>query len=202
MPFSGSYQRAMLVGKDQHARTPRTMLRLIKDLYFRGRPFHDPCPSRPTRDGLTSRWPAQNFVNPPFRQIRAWVEKAVAESGHTVLLIPARVGTRYLSHTILPNATSLVIWTNKVAFAPYTKPIAIPILTVSIHGGPLHLPEGLQARRVRFDYWSLPAKPASQLLPLVQHKYRGTRYTYTQVAGSPQAALARALERCQKTWHG
>ena len=41
--------------------------------------FHfdfDPCPAKPTFDGLKSRWGNVNFVNPPYgKEITRWIQK-------------------------------------------------------------------------------------------------------------------------------
>lgn len=52
----------------------------------------DPCPLNPnwTVDGLTLNWDGQRvFVNPPFSNIKPWVEKALASRCLTVLLLPS-----------------------------------------------------------------------------------------------------------------
>lgn len=59
--------------------------------------MHDPCPLRSETDGLTSEWGKDNFVNPPYSQLKAWIEKSIEEhkKGKGVtLLIPARTDTR------------------------------------------------------------------------------------------------------------
>lgn len=60
---------------------------------------HDPCPSNPKIDGLTSEWGQRNFVNPPYgRELPKWVKKGYEEyqKGKTVVfLIPSRTDTRW-----------------------------------------------------------------------------------------------------------
>lgn len=59
--------------------------------------MHDPCPLHSETDGLTSEWGRDNFVNPPYSQLKAWIEKSIEEhkKGKGVtLLIPARTDTR------------------------------------------------------------------------------------------------------------
>ena len=65
--------------------------------------FHfdfDPCPTNPQFDGIDSRtqWGKVNFVNPPYNQIKVWVETCHRKSlgGATVvMLIPSRTDTRW-----------------------------------------------------------------------------------------------------------
>ena len=57
----------------------------------------DPCPLGGLVDGLKIEWGEDNFVNPPYSQLKAWVEKSVLEhkKGKGVtLLIPARTDTK------------------------------------------------------------------------------------------------------------
>lgn len=60
---------------------------------------HDPCPVKPTVDGLTSDWGKCNYVNPPYgRELAKWIAKGYAESlkGKTVVfLIPSRTDTKF-----------------------------------------------------------------------------------------------------------
>lgn len=57
----------------------------------------DPCPFQSEADGLAMDWKERNFVNPPYSQIKKWVEKSIEQrkKGHKVLLlIPARTDTK------------------------------------------------------------------------------------------------------------
>lgn len=58
----------------------------------------DPCPTGSHIDGLSREWGTISFVNPPFKTIAQWVEKAWDQFrlGKTVvLLIPSRTDTRW-----------------------------------------------------------------------------------------------------------
>lgn len=59
--------------------------------------MHDPCPLHSETDGLATEWGKDNFVNPPYSQLKTWVEKSIEEhkkgKGIT-LLIPARTDTK------------------------------------------------------------------------------------------------------------
>jgi hypothetical protein len=51
----------------------------------------DPCPANPTFDGLAILWHGNAFVNPPYSQISAWINKALKERSHCksiVMLLP------------------------------------------------------------------------------------------------------------------
>ena len=71
--------------------------------------WFDPCPHpRPHDfDGLQVSWGKNAFVNPPWRNIRPWVEKALLESGkgcRVHMLIAAKPTTRVFHELIFPNA--------------------------------------------------------------------------------------------------
>lgn len=69
------------------------------------------CPNFFTEDydALTKRWctepDAGAFVNPPYNDIAAWLEKARVEvesgrCGRAVFLVPASVGTAWVTHAV------------------------------------------------------------------------------------------------------
>ena len=69
----------------------------------------DPCPHpRPQDfDGLQIDWAERTFVNPPWGNIRPWVEKALVEcdKGCSIdMLIAAKPTTRVFHDLIFPNA--------------------------------------------------------------------------------------------------
>jgi len=56
----------------------------------------DPCPINNTFNGLKIDWKSKNFVNPPYSQLKLWIEKAYKEYEKgklVVMLIPARTDT-------------------------------------------------------------------------------------------------------------
>ena len=57
----------------------------------------DPCPLFSRVDGLKIEWGEINFVNPPYSNLKAWIEKSIEQSKKgkkVVLLIPARTDTK------------------------------------------------------------------------------------------------------------
>ena len=59
--------------------------------------MYDPCPLHSETDGLSIEWGKSNFVNPPYSQLKKWVEKSIAENAkgkEVILLIPARTDTK------------------------------------------------------------------------------------------------------------
>jgi hypothetical protein len=97
-----------------------------RDLYeqlnreFRFSEF-DPAPlRRPAKfDGLAVKWPKCTFVNPPFSSIQPWVEKAIKEHelGKTVvMLLTARVSSKYWQDLVFENATEIRFLAGKICF--------------------------------------------------------------------------------------
>lgn len=57
----------------------------------------DPCPFQSPFDGLAIEWGEKNFVNPPYSQLKKWIEKSIEErkkGKKIILLIPARTDTK------------------------------------------------------------------------------------------------------------
>tara|TARA_B100000959_G_scaffold283442_1_gene352356 strand:+ start:206 stop:655 length:450 start_codon:yes stop_codon:yes gene_type:complete len=78
------------------------------DILARFPDYFDPCPHpRPSWDGLEIEWRAKNFVNPPFSQLKIWTLKCKEEymkGREVVLLMPARVDTKYFHQNVKPFA--------------------------------------------------------------------------------------------------
>ena len=90
--------------------TPIDLLEKIENEF--GELF-DPCPKDfdYSFDGLEISWSREKvcFVNPPYSQIKFWVEKCYKESllgSKIVLLIPARTDTRYF-HSFINNKANV-----------------------------------------------------------------------------------------------
>jgi len=89
--------------KSDHWETPQE----IKDLY---KDYFDPCPLHHNIkewDGLKIKWKSYTYVNPPYSNIRAWLEKAEEELKEVnclkiVFLVPARTDTKWF-HEIAKN---------------------------------------------------------------------------------------------------
>ena len=79
----------------------------------------DPCPLGwkdfipyiPDADGLKIPWGQSNFINPPFNEIRKWINKGLKEwdggKKTCVFLIPARTHTATWFRLIWPKATEI-----------------------------------------------------------------------------------------------
>lgn len=103
----------------------------------------DPCPEKPTADGLSIDWGAVNFVNPPYSEIEKWVRKGFSEylSGKTVvLLIPSRTDTRWW-HDCCMKASEIRFIKGRLKFggakhnAPFPSVVVIFKPTTTRHKG-------------------------------------------------------------------
>lgn len=116
---------------DQGAR--EHALRLLRTLFWSGRVVFDPCPTAPKFDGLEIPWKRVNFVNPPYDSVSEWAEKAIREAAigdkTSVFLVPFRTKSRYTHHTVMRNATQIIIWMNRFKFVGYENPIPATIAT-------------------------------------------------------------------------
>lgn len=55
--------------------------------------FFDPCPLNPKFDGLNIDWKPLNYVNPPYSNLKDWVDKAYFETKQgrkTIMLLPSK----------------------------------------------------------------------------------------------------------------
>lgn len=91
-------QNVLFSSNSDHWSTPSDIYNHYIDLgYF------DPCPLFSDFDGLSLSWRDKNFVNPPYSDIRSWVEKSlfeVSQGKEVVLLVPSRTDVRWF-HSIM-----------------------------------------------------------------------------------------------------
>ena len=157
------YYDVYISDEKQEARTPKTMMALLNNIYFKGRHVHDPCPANWNGkvDGLKVPWSKVNYVNPPFRQLPAWLDKAHAESlcgRDSIVLMPMRFTSQYFNE-ILCRATSVVIWFNSIAFVPFENKFPIGICTLQFGTSlkPAFDRSIFQSKPVSMDRWIMKA---------------------------------------------
>ena len=96
----------------------------------------DPCPKKPTCDGLTAEWGSRSYVNPPYGELPKWIEKAFAEwkKGKTVvMLIPSRTDTRWW-HQYVMKATQIRFIKGRLHFDDQPNPAPFPSAIVVFKG--------------------------------------------------------------------
>lgn len=82
-------------------------------------------------DGLNKSWKKYKsvFVNPPYSDIKNWVEKCYLESLKkviVVMLIPARVDTSYWHDYIFPYANEIIFIRGRLKFNGHKNPSTFP----------------------------------------------------------------------------
>lgn len=100
-----------------------------------------PCPRPDGWDGLApeAAWGRRNFVNPPYSNIRPWLEKALQQLKEheraSVFLIPVRSNSKYWRELVYPNATGIHFFPEKVAFRGFKKGLPIPLCLLQFEPG-------------------------------------------------------------------
>lgn len=112
---------------------------LMKDLRKEfGEELFDPCPLKSEKkDGLEIEWGPVTYVNPPYSNIRPWLEKAIEEmgKGKTILfLIPFKPQSAYYQDLILPYCQEIRCYSKDIIFQGYTKPTPFSMCLVVFKG--------------------------------------------------------------------
>lgn len=89
--------------------TPAYLLSYIKEKYFMGEDFFDPCPLNATFDGLIIDWHKNNYINPPYNRAdkEAFIMKSYEESSKgkkCVMLLPVSTSSKIFHDIILSNS--------------------------------------------------------------------------------------------------
>lgn len=81
-------------------------------------------------DGLVEAWdPRGTFFNPPFNNLRPWLEKAVHERGKTIGLFPFRPHRRWFLPLVETGTT--VFLNYNVRFKGFDHAFPAPLVLVS-----------------------------------------------------------------------
>lgn len=84
-------------------------------------------------NGLAVEWGNSTFVNPPYSDIGAWMEKAMIEhrKGKTVvMLVPSRTDTRWFHKYCLPNAKEIRFCKGRLKFGGSKNSAPFPSMIV------------------------------------------------------------------------
>lgn len=121
-----TFNKVHFVSNNAEARTPLEFYQKLND------EFHfnfDPCPSKPTFDGLCIDWKERNFINPPYgRALPLWIAKAYFEhlkGKLCVLLIPARTDTKWW-HEYIMKANEIRFIKGRLKFQGYENSAPFP----------------------------------------------------------------------------
>lgn len=106
----------------------------IYDLFVNKFGFYDPCPLDSNGcDALLLNWKDFNFVNPPYSDLKRFIEKSllVAESGSVVmLLIPFRPDTYWFKSLFNSNICKFVFLTGRLCFGKSKHTAPFPSIFV------------------------------------------------------------------------
>lgn len=92
----------------------------------------DPCPSKPTFDGLNTDWGNSNYVNPPYKDCATWLKKGFEEYQKgkiVVFLIPSRTDTKYW-HEYVMKAREIRFIKGRLKFDNHTNSAPFPSAVV------------------------------------------------------------------------
>lgn len=123
--------------RDHCAQTPED---LYKDMESRfGKFTFDPCPPNPDFDGLKCDWSGNVYVNPPFKNIKPWLNKAKHEWSNekcesVTILMPVRTETRYfwecMGELLDLGKVQVFFIPKKLKFKGYPRPLGIPLMVL------------------------------------------------------------------------
>lgn len=99
----------------------------------------DPCPLRSEEDGLNKDWKGNIFINPPYSNIRKFIEKGLDEihKGNAktlVYLVPARTDTKWF-HDLVYNKTEIRFIKGRLKFGDSKNSAPFPSMVI-IYGHP------------------------------------------------------------------
>ena len=82
----------------------------------------DPCPKNPKFNGLKCDWGSSNFCNPPYEDIRSWLEKGIFEwatkNKTCVFLLPVRTSVAWW-HDLAMEADEIRFIEGRLRFSGY-----------------------------------------------------------------------------------
>ena len=96
----------------------------------------DPCPLFSSVDGLKIEWGETNFVNPPYSNLKAWIEKSIEQSKKgkkVMLLIPARTDTKAFK-MLFEYGSTITFITGRLRFNEANS-APFPSMLVELTGG-------------------------------------------------------------------
>jgi uncharacterized protein (DUF2126 family) len=125
-------KRRELVPKNVDVATPEDLYAALNAKYNFD---HDPCPLQGVEERTipTAPWGQRNYVNPPFRDSKRFLRRAIqelAEGKLSVFLMPSNTDTNYWNAYVFPYATSIQFINSRVVFQGYGKPFPAPLVVV------------------------------------------------------------------------
>ena len=84
-------------------------------------------------NGLTVEWGKSNFVNPPYSDIKEWIEKSYLEYTKgkiIVLLVPSRTDTKWFHKYVLPYASEIRFCKGRLRFGDAKNSAPFPSMII------------------------------------------------------------------------
>lgn len=130
-----SLHNGALTGKrEQSIYTPQCIVDALLELWPEGIAC-DPCPGGPEsivpavlkfEDGLRFPfWPARTYVNPPYNDLRPWIER-FERTEECVILTPVRTHRRWWRPVLYFH----ICWLNPIKFIGYEQTFPAPLALV------------------------------------------------------------------------
>jgi hypothetical protein len=123
------YPFARTIATSDNWNTPPELKEYI---YNRWNIQFDACPENPQFDGLSVPWMDRTYCNPPYVAVRIWLDKILMEQakGNTVvLLMPARINTKYFKDKVLSHISHLIFLRGSLKFERQENPLQKPTST-------------------------------------------------------------------------
>ncbi len=138
-------------------KTPMWLKKWLREEYGK---YYDPCPFKwkpgsRRKDGLTSDWKKLNYVNPPFKDTKAWLTKGVEQrdKGNTsVFLVPFRATSKYFRDIVLPFARKVRVLAGKITFEGFSGGLPVPLCLVEFKGEDQGLPA--EGHTAAIEWWT------------------------------------------------
>lgn len=122
-----------LGNKNDQIQTPPTFLAGLCKLYS-VEEFFDPCPlERPDWDGLKVDWGKNNYVNPPFSEIKKWLHKGAeekAKGNRSLFLITLRPNCKYWAEFVWPHVTGFWLLERNLKFVGFERAFPVALCLV------------------------------------------------------------------------
>lgn len=121
--------RILFSSKSDHWSTPESVLASLGSFDM------DPCPLMSDEDGLSLDWHGRVFVNPPYSDIKTWIEKVLFElsANHVtevVCLLPARTDTKWFHDYVLPFSKEIKFIKGRLKFGGSKNNAPFPSMLV------------------------------------------------------------------------
>lgn len=129
--------------KNDQIQTPPSFLAGLRKIYS-VKEFFDPCPlERPEWDGLKIDWGQDNFVNPPFSEIKKWLKKGVEEKKkgrRSLFLITLRPNCKYWVEYVWPHLTRFFLLEKNLQFVGFERAFPVALCLVEFDPRKMVLP--------------------------------------------------------------